>query len=64
MPKIRSQALDSKCFEICINPLQIHENFEGGFVDTLKRQNPGHYFNWSERYLNLLTLPKDKSQIG
>jgi len=36
IPLIINQS-SSKYFEICTIPLQIYENFEGGFVDTLKK---------------------------
>ena len=41
MPKVKSQASGSKYFRIYINPLQIHENFERGFVDTTDNTSTG-----------------------
>jgi len=38
--------------------LQTHENFEGGFIDTPKRQIPTKHFNRSERCLTCRYLQK------
>ena len=49
---------NSKYFEIWNILLWIYENFEGGLVDTQKRQNLEQLFNRSERCLTCRHLQK------
>ena len=49
---------NSKYFEIWTIPCQIYENFEGGFINTPKRQTLRQLFNRSELYLAYRHLQK------
>jgi len=45
-------------------PLQIYENFEGGLVDTLKRQDSHIYLQPVWTMSNLSKFTKDKSKTS
>ena len=64
LERCKYQASDSKCFRICTNPFHIYENFEGSFVDTLKRQNSQTSLQPVWTMPNLSTFTKEKSHTS